>query len=205
MSILKNSRNFFLASLIAITLVFPFALPVHAHPHVFIDNSVNFVFDDKGLAGIRLEWVFDDMFGSGFIMDYDTNADGKLSPEEVALIKHDAFDHLRDYHYFTRIFIGPDEFKVKYIKDFDARIEDGRLIYAFTIPCHVSALSSPKKLSVMVYDDEYYTAITTSKKASTTCGDAFDCAVERSINRDISFYFGMVHPDQTVINFRKKQ
>ena len=35
---------------------------VIAHPHVFIVQRLNIVFDNKGLAGFWVEWNFDEMF-----------------------------------------------------------------------------------------------------------------------------------------------
>ena len=49
--------------LVAILLFFgTFISPASAHPHVFVDYGISFVFDEKGLTGIAIDWAFDEMF-----------------------------------------------------------------------------------------------------------------------------------------------
>ncbi len=178
---------------------------VAAHPHVFIDNRLCFVFDGQGLAGVHLTWRFDDMFGAGFIMDYDRDGDGVFSDDEVRHIQHEAFDHLRNYHYFTRIFINGREFSVRYITDFHARISQGTLVYSFLIPCHVTAGPVPKEVRVMVYDSEYYSAIDSPPGcAHVSRAAGYDTRITQACNQEISFYFGMVHPDEITLRFSRK-
>ena len=56
---------------------------LHAHPHVFIVQRINIVFDDQGLAGFRIHWRFDDMFSSMIAGDHDRNQNGHLESQEV--------------------------------------------------------------------------------------------------------------------------
>ena len=51
---------------------------IQAHPHVFIVQRINAVFDDKGLAGFRMWWKFDDMFASMIAEDHDLNRCSKV-------------------------------------------------------------------------------------------------------------------------------
>ena len=62
-------------------------IPQHlsAHPHVFIRNTLTFVFDENGLKGIEQRWVFDEMFSAGIIFDYDTDANGSFDPVETSI------------------------------------------------------------------------------------------------------------------------
>jgi hypothetical protein len=41
--------------------------PAEAHPHVFIDNRVTFVFDAGKVTALRLHWVFDDIFSDDLL------------------------------------------------------------------------------------------------------------------------------------------
>lgn len=176
-----------------------------AHPHVFVHNTATFVFDDKGLAGIRLRWVFDEMFGSSIIFDHDTNGNGCLEDDEVAVIKKEAFDHLKKYNYFTCITIDARPFKVEYVKDFMAKAENGTLVYTFLIPCHVLAVLKPKEIRVSVFDESYYTAIDMHPgrvKLDNPYG--FVCEVNQGVNKDISYYYGQMNPDVITLRFWKK-
>ena len=46
---------------------------VAAHPHVWIDAVVTFVFADGQLVGLRHHWKFDEFFGSFVIEEHDVN------------------------------------------------------------------------------------------------------------------------------------
>lgn len=70
---------------------FPAALsPAQAHPHIFIVQRLTAVFDQTGLAGIRVRWKFDDMFAAMIAEDFDLDRNGRLDPSEVAEIKENA-------------------------------------------------------------------------------------------------------------------
>ena len=45
---------------------------------MFIDSWVTVVFDEKGLEGFKIRWVFDEMFSSMMIMDFDTSQNGRF-------------------------------------------------------------------------------------------------------------------------------
>ena len=76
---------------------------VHAHPHVFAVQRLNIVFDDKGLAGIKVYWKFDDMFANMIAEDHDINHNGKLEASEIITVKEKAFSFISEYSYFSFI------------------------------------------------------------------------------------------------------
>ena len=53
-----------------------------AHPHVFVDNRVTFLFDGSRLTGFRENWLFDEVFSDQLLQDFDTNHDGQFSKAE---------------------------------------------------------------------------------------------------------------------------
>lgn len=176
-----------------------------AHPHVFVDNRLCFVFDERGLAGVEVTWHFDEMFSAGIIMDYDKNNDGKFDAKEVQNIKHDVFDNLKNYHYFVRIFINGKEFEVRFITGFNAGISSGALVYSFMVPCHVTAAASEKEIKVLVYDEEFYTSIDTPEgNACTENAAGFNCSITYGRNTSMAYYFGMVYPDEVTLCFSRK-
>ncbi|MBN1625167.1 MAG: DUF1007 family protein, partial [Deltaproteobacteria bacterium] len=130
-----------------------------SHPHVFIVNRYCLVFDDNGLAGIRVNWQFDEYFSAIISADYDADNNGKIDPSENQKIKEEAFDNLKDYGYFTFIKIDNTAFEVRFVRDFSASLDKNILTYEFFIPCHVTAFSSFKEIRVAAYDPSYYTAV----------------------------------------------
>ena len=145
-----------------ILLSFYGATPAYAHPHVFVDNKLSFIFDAKGLAGISVQWTFDDMYSAGIVFDFD-DGDGVFSEQESAVVKRENFNNLKEYGFFLDIVIDRTPFTVVFVQDFVATIKDGQLVYSFFVPCHVSAGYHIKKVQVMVVDETNFVAITTQK------------------------------------------
>lgn len=177
------------------------------HPHVFITNRLTIVFDEKGLAGIRVEWVFDEFFSSMIAGDYDHNRNDKLEDSEISVIKKEAFSYLVNFDYFTFIKINGKPFKVKYVRDFSASLSKGRLIYEFFVPCHVRAVSAYKKFTISQYDPSYYTAVFfASEQPVIQEGGADFETIYHDIaeNKNESYYYGMIHPVELNLEFRVK-
>ena len=179
---------------------------VIAHPHVFIVQRLNIVFDNQGLAGFRVEWHFDEIFSSMIAMDYDQNQNSTLEPAEVVVVKEKAFSYIAEYDYFISVKIDGQPFKVKWIKDFNAVLKNGELSYYFFVPCHVQAHKLFKQIVIATYDTSYYTAIFFAQKrpALVENGDRF--VIQSSIKEDksTSIYFGMVNPWALFLKFRLK-
>jgi ABC-type uncharacterized transport system substrate-binding protein len=183
------------------------ALPeAQAHPHVFIDQRLNAVFDDKGLAGIKVHWKFDEMFTSMIAEDYDVNRNGRLEAGEIAAIREKAFSYISGNSYFCFIKIENKPFQVKFIKDFKATLENNELVYEFFIPCHVAAAGNFKKLSVATYDPSYYTAIFFAENSPVSLTSAGAYVVKTAVREDpgIRFYYDQVNPWSLYLEFRKK-
>jgi len=189
----------------ALVLLWMIPQYVSAHPHVFIRNSLTFVFDENGLKGIEQRWVFDEMFSAGIIFDYDTDASGSFDPAETAVIRKEVFSNLKKYGYFSLITIDARPFEVAYISEFAAGIDGGALVYTFFIPCHITAASSAKEIRISVFDESYYTDIKTLPgDVAIKNPTGFECELKHSKNRDISFYYDQFHPDCHTLRFRRK-
>ncbi len=177
-----------------------------AHPHVFIVQRLTVVFDDKGLAGIKVRWKFDDMFASMIAADHDQNKNGRLEAGEVATIKEKAFAYIAEFNYFSFIKVADKPFQVKFIKGFNAVLGNKKLIYEFFIPCHVTATRQAKKVSMATYDPSYYSAIFFAKydPVALTGDDAYEVKTAIREDPDTKIYFDMVHPWTLFMEFRKK-
>lgn len=135
---------------------------VSAHPHVFIKSSVSIEFNAVGLDSINVNWVFDEMFSAGIIMDYD-NGDLILNSEEQYILKRDVFDNLIHFGYFMHITVNGKPFSVEFVKNFKASVDNNQLVYSFQIPCRVPVSASSKQVEIDVVDDSNYSAITSIK------------------------------------------
>ncbi|GAU09724.1 hypothetical protein DPF_2455 [Desulfoplanes formicivorans] len=179
--------------------------PVSAHPHVYVDARVDVIFDDAGLSGFRVTWVFDEMFSNMIAFDFDTNGNGRFDAGEVEGVRKGAFSNLREFGYFTRIRIGGKPFAVQFVKDFSATLHDGVMTYAFFIPCHVRAAATVKKIRLSMYDDTYYTDIALASDPVKMVGaERFGADWEVKENPADAFYYGQIFPEDIIITFKER-
>jgi ABC-type uncharacterized transport system substrate-binding protein len=74
-----------LVSLVALATILPAG--VAAHPHIFVDTSLEVIFDDTGaVSALRIGWTYDDLTSLLIIEDraLDPDGDGILAPEAIA-------------------------------------------------------------------------------------------------------------------------
>lgn len=178
-----------------------------AHPHVFIDCDLVFIFDSEGLAGIEQRWVFDEMFSTMMLGHFDRDKNAVLDSDEVNGLRKGAFANLQNYDYFTHILVGTKKFAVDKVTDFFATVQDNRLIYWFFIPCRVSADKSPVKIQVAIYDDTYYTDVELGMDTPSFDGSDELYSVDYGIDKspDLAYYGGQIVPEAITVKFRRKK
>jgi ABC-type uncharacterized transport system substrate-binding protein len=126
--------------------------PAASHPHVWINAVATLLFEDRLLVGVRHHWEFDEMFGSSVIEEHDANGDGKLDRAEIASIQANAFSNLRDYDYFTHVRIDGKDMPLHEVTDFTAPIENGVLVYEFTMPLAKPIDPGANQFAAGIYD-----------------------------------------------------
>jgi ABC-type nickel/cobalt efflux system permease component RcnA/ABC-type uncharacterized transport system substrate-binding protein len=147
-----------LLAVLAALLSGPLARPCLAHPHVFVDASLAFVVDGHGLASVREDWLFDEIFTQAILGEVGLTPASLDTPEGQAAIKQGAFDYLANFGYFTFIENRGVRLPVTEVRDFRASLRQGRLDYAFTVDLNLG-FGDMKDFRVAVYDKEYYTDI----------------------------------------------
>ncbi len=170
--------------------------PVGSHPHVFIAQETKIIFDENGLAGFKIHWTFDEMFSVMISEDFDEDKNGRLDKREIAIIKEKAFGYIAPHNYYIQLKIDGKPFPVKFIKDFNATLNNGKLSYEFFIPCHVTAVKTAKKIVLSPYDPEYYSAVYFPDKKHLFLKNQDPFEIETKVERDMStlIYYETVNP-----------
>ena len=130
--------------------------PGLGHPHGFVEAYVVLVFDQDGFAGVKERWVLDEMTTLAVYEVINENGDHKLDDKEVEAVRQESFVGHDEYGFFTAIRIAGEPFDVKWATDFNASLENGKLVYDFFVPCHVKAASAPKEIKVAVFDPTFF-------------------------------------------------
>ena len=192
--------------LLCLLLLFVSAF-LQGHPHIFIDNKVTIVFDEKGLAGFTLDWLFDKVFSASIIHDFDLNGDGIFSEQEIEAIREGAFSNLSDYNYFCLITIDGSVFRVQYVTDFYVDISENRVIYSFFVPCHVRGITEFKMVTAAVYDETYFSDIIFDPEEAVRIenGESFEYSYTLIENKKRAYWGGQIIPTEIHLRFRERQ
>jgi ABC-type uncharacterized transport system substrate-binding protein len=148
--------------------------PALAHPHVWVDAKAEIVWNDRGeISAIRHIWQFDPDFTAYATLNLDANNDNKLSEDELAPLAQTNMDALKEYDYFTHLYVGGDNRKVAFGKpeEYWLDFHNQRLTLFYTLP-----LAKPVAIHgaamLEVGDPEYFVAISFVKGAEVHLDNA---------------------------------
>lgn len=160
------------------------AVPLAAHPHVWVDAKADIVFDQNGqITAIRQAWRFDEAFSSYLMLGLDTNGDGIFSREETAALAEVNVTSLSDFHYFTSVAGAKtsDRLGDLYSETFafptDYYLEhDGvHTTLHFTLPLTAPITVRDHDLVIVdIYDPEYFVAFSLVDEAPVALAGAPD-------------------------------
>lgn len=167
-----------------------------AHPHVWIDTEATLEFKNGKVTAIHLRWSFDDLFSSFVIGEFDQNKNKKLDKAEIPHVEKNAFSNLRNFNYFTHLKIGGEKVKITAVSNFRPSIEDGKVVYRFTIDMPKAVNPSATKVSLSVYDETFYVDVAFAKKNPVRFKGLAPNACTYKVSRDKEnpIYFGAVLP-----------
>lgn len=139
----------------AVGLVLP--RPAAAHPHIFIEEHVEVLFDQDTVTGVRMTWSFDELYSSMLRSDYTATKKGPITAKDVQSLHDKAFTNLASVHYFTTMSLDGQPVTLGTPKDFTASFNaDDKAIYSFVIPLSLPKASAKNLLEIAVFDPEYY-------------------------------------------------
>lgn len=182
-------------------LAFSSASPSWAHPHVWIENVMTFRFNAGKINAIRLRWTFDELFGTSIIEQFDKNKNKKFEPAELAALQKGAFDNLIQYNYFTHLTIDGTERPTKLVTGFAASVENGKLVYEFTVPIEQPVDPRSARLVLGLYDPSYFVEIETGGRGGIRYegNGGISCRTEARENPAKTIYMGQINPIETYL------
>lgn len=141
------------------------AAPALAHPHIFIDAGLEFLFDAEGrVAAVRVAWVYDDFTSMLYLSDrgLDPDGDGKLTGEEETALS--GFDMNWDPDFAGDLYLldglEGEPVALDRPRDWSARVFGGRIISTHVRPLSAPLTPGDRPLVVQVYDPTYYSSYT---------------------------------------------
>ena len=136
-----------------------------AHPHILVDAHVKLVFDQRGqLIAIANTWDFDEAFSAYAIQGYDSKGDGNPTREDLQPLAQINMDALKEYHFFTSVTADGTASALGAPTDYWDEFTNEKMTLHFTIPLKQPLTVDGRNVSVDVYDDEYFAAVSFPKE-----------------------------------------
>lgn len=112
---------------------------LHAHPHIYIDLSLEIATDKQGISGFWEDWTILKNFGENICTEYDIDNDGIFNSEETEVVRRDLFSNIAEYNYYTYLEINGTTYFPSEATDFSVRKTDGTATFRFFVPCRITS------------------------------------------------------------------
>ena len=120
-----------------------------AHPHAWIDVSVDVQFDGSGrITDLKESWLFDEFYTADTVQ--------KGEQRKMDLLTTRILHNLGGYGYFTRVRLGDRQIALKEPTERSARMEGHRLLMTFTVPLSEPVSVAETPLTYAVFDPTYF-------------------------------------------------
>lgn len=166
------------AALAALLATLAAAPPVSAHPHVYVDTRIGFIFGEgRTLEALEVSWRFDAYLTLYSLAEEDIapNAEGGLDPAAAEHMARVYADWQPSFDGFAKLALDGAVVPLGRPEDFTARLVDGELEIAFRRALPEPAPLGSVRAEVAVYEETYYYAATVADEP-TISGDADGCA-----------------------------
>lgn len=163
-----------------VTALQVFVWPIQAHPHVFVDGGVDFVFNDKGLLeALYITWLYDEFETLYILSSYDMslNAAGGLDEKDRQRLIRLRRDWPSDFDGSAHLSIGGADVELKLPAGLDVQFVDGRLQITFTRQLETVIDLSRSSGEVAFYESTYFYAFAVTNTPQLL-GHAMSCETE---------------------------
>jgi ABC-type uncharacterized transport system substrate-binding protein len=130
--------------------------PAAAHPHIFVEQHMEVLFDQNGITAVRMSWSFDEMYSTSLRADYTDTKTGAITAKDVKSLRDQHFAPVANRHFFATITVNGEPLKLDRFSDFTAKFVDEKTVYSFTIPVKPAKQTAKNSIEISVFDPEYY-------------------------------------------------
>ena len=145
---------------LAVAAALALAPEAAAHPHVFIDGGVDFLFDAEGrVASLRVTWIYDELNSLFMFEDLGIAADAPapLPAADRARLAAWQTDWFPEFEGDSYLWDGDRRIGLSRPRAADAEIRDGRAVISFLRDVEAPFRPGPETV-VKIYDPTYFTA-----------------------------------------------
>lgn len=131
---------------------------LYSHPHLFIKTAVETVILEGAAKGIKINWEWDKWWSEDVINQCDRDGNGVFGDSEIKLVYDDFFIGIKDFNFFTELFVNDKKIKISKVLQFSADINKEKLVsYNFIIPID-EKIGEILKIKIGFNDETIYTS-----------------------------------------------
>jgi len=152
-----------------------FVSDAQAHPHVYVDASAGFIFDENGdLSALRVTWTYDAFTSLSLldILDLDKDRDGILSDADLAVIVQAQTVWPDDFEGDTYLEAGGEPIALARPLNGLSAMTETQISVSFDLPL-IAPIDPTGNVILRLYDPYYYNAYST-----VSVGETGDCRAE---------------------------
>jgi len=175
-----------------------------AHPHVFIDGRVAFVFDAGKVTSLRLHWGFDEIFSDDLLAQFDADGNGAFDELESKAVGDGVLPNLKAFRYFTYVWVDGKQLDPIDPADFHAQAQDRVVTFEMSVPLPASVDPRTQALAVEINDREYYVAVELAAQdpIALVNAEGVPCSSMVRDDTDNAYFGGFVIPQEITLQCR---
>jgi ABC-type uncharacterized transport system substrate-binding protein len=194
--------NRFAGVLLAFLAVLTLPRAALAHPHVFIDNRVVFMFAGDKIIALTESWTFDEIFSDQLLLGFDADGDGAFDAAESKAVGEGTLPNLKQFRYFNYVWVdGQDVGSIDPV-DFTASAKDRKVTFVFSIKLPQPVDPKIQKLKVEINDREYYVEVALAQEQPILFHGNEGVICEPKIREDHenAYFGGFVYPQEITLS-----
>src|SRR5262249_4273564 len=155
-----------------------------------------FVFTGDKITGLQLFWTFDEVF-SQTLEDFDANRDGSFSAAEIAKIKNTSLPSLKEFGFFTHLWVDGKPFKSFDATDLMVTRKGDSVSYDMQITLAKPLDPRHARIEAAIYDDTYYVEVALHSPGPVRFKGIPEGSCKYSVKEDDSraYYYESVYPE----------
>jgi ABC-type uncharacterized transport system substrate-binding protein len=174
-----------------------------AHPHIFIDNRVVFMFAADKIIALTESWTFDEIFSDQLLQGFDANGDGTFDKAETKALAKGTLPNLKKFRYFNYIWVDGKDLGAIDPVDFTATAgKNKKVTFVFSVKLPHPVDPKSQKLKVEINDREYYVEVDLAEQQPILFHGNEGVACEPKIRDDTenAYYGGFVNPQEITLS-----
>jgi tRNA threonylcarbamoyladenosine biosynthesis protein TsaE len=191
-----------LAVTLSLAMAGAFARPAAAHPHVFIEDRVVFMFAADKIIAITESWTFDEVFSDTLVQQFDANGDGAFDAAESKAVAKGTLPNLKKFRYFNYIWVdGKDLGSIDPI-DFTAVAKNKKVTFVFSVKLPKPVDPKTQKLKVEINDREFYVEVDLAQNQPILFhgNQGVTCTPKIRDDTENAYYGGFVYPQEITLS-----